>query len=170
MPLIREPSCCFHRWNVINISLVLDTDKAMYKWSTMCRTEVWTDMKVLGADLIILGTRLFRRMFLIKQKFDTTAAYLENQNNFNFVNFWELFRQVRCKLCPILTKLKHFYYRKTAAVSNFCLIGNICHSFLGSRMIESAPKTFMSIQILVLHKVDKVKSLLKENSYIHLCY
>jgi hypothetical protein len=38
-------------------------------------------MKVLGADSLILGTRKLLRMFPIKQKCHTTAAFLDNQKN-----------------------------------------------------------------------------------------
>jgi hypothetical protein len=41
-------------------------------------------MKVLGADSIILGTKKLRRMFPIKQKLHTMAAFLDNQ----FFSIW----------------------------------------------------------------------------------
>ena len=56
---------------------------------------------------------------------------------------------------PNLIKLKNFgYLKKAGVVLNFCLIRIIYHIFLVLRMIESACKTFMSIQTLVLHIVD----------------
>ena len=55
---------------------------------------------------------------------------------------------------PNLIKLKNFgYLKKAGVVLNFCLIGKIYHNFLVLRMIESACKTFLSIQTLDLHKV-----------------
>ena len=53
-----------------------------------------------------------------------------------------------------LTCFKHFYYKKAAVVSNFCLIGKIHHNFLVPRMIELVPKIFMPIQTLDLHWVE----------------
>ena len=43
--------------------------------------------------------------------------------------------------------------KKAAVVSNFCLIGKICHNFLVPRIIELACKTFMCIQTLDLDRV-----------------
>ena len=44
-------------------------------------------MKVLRADSIILGSRKLLQIFPIKQKFDTTAAFLDNPKISNFVKF-----------------------------------------------------------------------------------
>ena len=44
--------------------------------------------------------------------------------------------------------------KKAAVIFNFCLIGNIHHSFLVPRMIELAPKTFMPIQTPDLDRVN----------------
>ena len=44
-------------------------------------------------------------------------------------------------------------WKKAAVIFNFCLIGNIHHSFLVPRMIESAPKTSMPIQTPDLNRV-----------------
>ena len=38
-------------------------------------------------------------------------------------------------------------------ILDFCLFGNIRHNFLVPRIIKSAPKTFMPIQIPDLHRV-----------------
>ena len=46
-------------------------------------------------------------------------------------------------------------------VSNFCLIGKICHNFLVPTMIELGCKTFMPIQTFNLHRV------LNLGRYIH---
>ena len=45
---------------------------------TLCRSGVQIGMKVLGTDSIILGIRKLWRMFPIKQKFHTMAAFLDN--------------------------------------------------------------------------------------------
>ena len=51
---------------------------------------------------------------------------------------------------------QHFsYIKKIAVISNCCLIGNIRHNFLVPRMIELACKTFMPIQTLFLHRVER---------------
>ena len=83
---------------------------------------------------------------------------------FNLVKFGNasdsVFRvQVGCtmvrKLSPKFTSFTHFYYKKAAMVSNFCLIGKIHHSFMVPRMIELVNWTFMPIQTLDLHRVRK---------------
>ena len=56
-------------------------------------------------------------------------------------------------LSKTLSGFKHFYYKKTAVILNFCFIRNIGHNFLVPRIIESAPKTFMPIQTPDLHRV-----------------
>ena len=51
------------------------------KWirgNTLCRSKVWIGMKVLQANSIILGTKKLWWIFPIKQKFDITAAFLDN--------------------------------------------------------------------------------------------
>ena len=114
------------------------------------------------ANSIISGTRKLWKFFPIQQKFDTTAAFLDNSNLSIFVKFsngsdsvfsekigrkhWQKHSQNR----PVLII---FTIKKAAVVLNFCLIGNICRNFLEPRMIESTSKTFMPIQILVLHRV-----------------
>ena len=50
------------------------------KYGTLSRSGVWIGMKVLGADSFILGTRKLWRIFPIKQKCHTTAAFWDNQN------------------------------------------------------------------------------------------
>jgi hypothetical protein len=50
------------------------------KAATLCRSGVRIGMKVLGTDSIILGIRKLWQMFPIKQKFHTTAAFLDNPN------------------------------------------------------------------------------------------
>ena len=61
----------------------------------LCRSRIWIGMKVLGADSIILGTRKLWRMFPIKQKFHTTAAFLDRSKHLNLVKFG-------CFLCTIV--------------------------------------------------------------------
>ena len=54
-----------------------------FAWTTLCRSnDYWIGMKVLGTDSIILGIRKLWWMFPIKQKYHTTAAFLDN------LNFW----------------------------------------------------------------------------------
>ena len=53
-----------------------------------------------------------------------------------------------------LSGFKHFYYKKAAVVSNFCLIGKIRRDFLVPTMIELGCKTFMPFQTSDLHRVD----------------
>ena len=119
-------------------------------------------MKVLGADLFILGTRKLLWMFPIKQKCHTTAAFLDNQKSSIWSSleiFLPLCSRAWCAnklhngLSKKLSGFKHFYYKKAAVILNFCLIGNIRHNFLVPRIIELAPKTFMPIQIPDLHRV-----------------
>ena len=51
-------------------------------------------------------------------------------------------------------QIEHFgLSKKAAVVSNFCLIRKIPYNFLVPIMIESACKTFMSIQTLDLDRV-----------------
>ena len=53
-----------------------------------------------------------------------------------------------------LDRIREFGLSKKATIVwHFCLIGNIRHNFLVSRMNESAPKTFMSIQTPDLNRV-----------------
>ena len=47
---------------------------------TLSRSEVWKGMKVLQPNSIIVGTRKSWRIFPIKQKFDTTAAFFYSKN------------------------------------------------------------------------------------------
>ena len=49
--------------------------------------------------------------------------------------------------------LNIFIIKKAAVILDFCLFGNIRRNFLVPRIIESAPKTFMPIQIPDLHRV-----------------
>ena len=57
---------------------------------TLCRFKVWTDMKVLQADSIIIGTRKLWRIFPIKQKFNTTAAFFYSINVVKLVKFGDI--------------------------------------------------------------------------------
>ena len=66
----------------------------------------------------------------------------------------------------ILSGFKHFYYKKAAVVSNFCLIGKIRHDFLVPTMIELGCKTFMPFQTSDLHRVNRPVKLLKLMSFI----
>ena len=116
-------------------------------------------MKVQLTNSIILGTIKLWWLFPIKQKFDTTAAWLIQIAKFENVSFSVFNAQVGCtmvrKLSPKFTSFTHFYYKKAAMVSNFCLIGKIHHSFMVPRMIELVNWTFMPIQTLDLHRVRK---------------
>ena len=80
---------------------------------------------------------------------------------FKNCQFWECFWQcflpifilkTLSETFPKLTKLKNLDYLKKL-VSNFCLIGKICHNFLVPTMIELGCQTFMPIQTLDLHRV-----------------
>ena len=123
-------------------------------------------MKVLGVDSFILGTRKLWRIFPIKQKCHTTAAFLENQN-YPIYSSLDIFLpmcsrpglqghstmdyQKNCLVLNIF--IMRMVWKKAAVIFNFCLIGNIHHNFLVPRMIESAPKTFMPIQTPDLDRV-----------------
>ena len=52
-----------------------------------------------------------------------------------------------------LSGFENFTIKKTAVVSNICLIGKICHNFLLPRVIELGCQTFMPVQTLDLHRV-----------------
>ena len=130
--------------------------------STQCRSKVWIGMKILGTNSIILGTRKLWWIFPIKQKFDTTAAFLDNPKCSiwsNLTIFWQCFQKlVGCTMIKQLSAnfclvFNIFTIKKAAVVSNFCLIGKIHHNFLVPRMIELGCKTFMPIQTLDLHRV-----------------
>ena len=82
---------------------------------------------------------------------------------FNFVKFDyfsdSVFRDKQVhngqKTIPkFLSGFENFYYKKAAVVSNFCLIGKICHDFLVPTMIELGCRTFMPFQTSDLHRVD----------------
>ena len=60
---------------------------------TLCRSKVWIGMKVLQPNSIILGTRKLWWIFPIKQKFDTTAAFLDNPN----FSIWSIFGMLSVK-------------------------------------------------------------------------
>ena len=133
---------------------------------TLSRSGVWIGMKVLGADSFILGTRKLWRIFPIKQKCHTTAAFWDNQN-YSIYSSLDIFLpmcsrpglqgnitmdyQKNCLVLNIF--IACMVWKKAAVIFNFCLIGNIHHSFLVPRMIESAPKTFMPIQTPDLDRV-----------------
>ena len=67
--------------------------RKFYLQIRMCKSKVWTGMKVLQANSIILGTRKLWRIFPIKQKFATTAAFLDNPN-FSIWSILEMFPTV----------------------------------------------------------------------------
>ena len=107
--------------------------------TTLCRSKVWIGMKVLQPNSIILGTRKLWWIFPIKQKFDTTAAFLDNPKCSIWTNltiFLTVFSEASRlhngqKTIPkFLSGFKHFYYKKAAVVLNFCLIRKIHHNFL----------------------------------------
>ena len=124
-------------------------------------------MKVLQPNSIIVGTRKSWQIFPIKQKFDTTTAFLDNLNCSiwsKLVMFLTMFstyfhtENTVKNITKLETKLKNLnYLKKAAVVSNFCLIGKIHHQFLVPKMIEWTCKTFMPIQILDLHRVTTKK-------------
>ena len=134
----------------------------------MCRSKVWKGIKVLQPNSITLGIRKLWRIFPIKQKFNTRTAFFYsknfwNQTNLGIVSFTMV--QPTCNLLAHWThwpkifkldKIEHFGLSKKAAlVSNFCLIGKICHNFLLPRVIELGCKTFMPFQTLDLHRVRR---------------
>ena len=136
--------------------------KNMMTQYTLCRCKVWIGMEFLQADSIILGTRKLWRIFPIKQKFDTTAAFLDNPKCSilsNLTIFLTVFSETsRCTMVKKLSPnfclvLNIFTIKKAAVVSNFCLIGKIRHDFLVPTMIESGCKTFTPFQILDLRRV-----------------
>ena len=95
--------------------------KVNYLWHTLCRSEVWIGMKVLGTDSFILGTRKLLWMFPIKQKCHTTAAFLDNQKSSIWSSmeiFLPLCSRAWCAnklhngLSKKLSGFKHFYYKK----------------------------------------------------------
>ena len=79
-------------------------------------------------------------MFPIKQKCDTMAAFLDNPN-FSIWSSLGLFTNVQQAWCANglsqkLSGLKHLIFKKAVVIFNFCLIGNIRHNFLVTRLIE----------------------------------
>ena len=83
----------------------------MYFWCTLCRSKVWIGMKVLGTNSLILGTRKFWQIFPIKQKFDTTAAFLDNPNFSiwsNLVMFLRVFSEYKEVELLSKTKIEQF--------------------------------------------------------------
>ena len=62
------------------------------------------------------------------------------------------------KLAPnFCLVLNIFTIKKAAVISNFCLIGKICHDFLVPTMIKLGCKTFMPFQTSDLHRVNMRK-------------
>jgi hypothetical protein len=117
-------------------------------------------MKDLRADSIMLGTKNLVNFAELSRKL--VPRQLFKLKCFKTCQIWELFFD-QCIVQPIcLLKIqkeaspnfeKFGLSKKTAIVSNFCLIGKIPHNFLVSKIIESACKTFMPIQTLGLHRV-----------------
>ena len=79
------------------------------------------DMKLLGADSFIIGTRRLLQMFPIKQKCHTTAPFLDNQNYSIWSNLEYFFTNVQQAwyanklhngLSKKMTSFKHFNYEK----------------------------------------------------------
>ena len=83
-----------------SIALIFTSEKPCYleirvlgepcKRSTLCRFKVWTGMKALQADSIIVGTRKLWRIFPIKQKFNITAAFFYSINVVKLVKFGDI--------------------------------------------------------------------------------
>ena len=80
------------------------------------------DMKHLGADSFIIGTRRLLQMFPIKQKCHTTAPFLDNQNYSIWSNL-NIFlpmcsrpgmqiHKLHNGLSKKMTSFKHFNYEK----------------------------------------------------------
>ena len=132
-------------------------------------------MKVLRPNSIILGIRKLWRIFPIKQKFDTTAAFFFIVKTFKTrpicgYSFWPV-----CNLlCNLLALWKHWQKivkfdqiehfglsKKAAVVSNFTTIF----------WFELGCKTFMPIQTLDLHRVKVASnSELRENQWNDLLF
>ena len=97
----------------------------------LCRSRVWIGMEVLRPDSIILGTRKLWWTFPIKQKFDTTLAFLDNPKCSiwsNLTIYLIVFSETsRCTMVKksspnFCLVLNIFTIKKAAVVSNFCLI------------------------------------------------
>ena len=109
-----------------------------------------------------LGVRKLWQIFPIKQKFHAIAAFLD------IPNFWiwsslDVFT-IHCATILVwaqwaIKKILVFntihIMKQAAVIINFCRL-EIFVSFLVPRIIESAPKTFMPIQIPELHSVYNV--------------
>ena len=94
------------------------------------------------------------------------ASFFRESKNFNWSSL-EIFLPL-CSRAWCANKLHNGLSKKYLVLNifiimiDFCLFGNIPHDFLVPRIIESAPKTFMSIQIPDLHRVGV---LLTKDSY-----
>ena len=94
-------------------NLLRITSDEWLDWFTLCRSRVWISMKVLRPNSIILGTRKLWWIFPIKQKFDTTAAFLDNPKCSiwsNLTIFLTVFSET--SRCTMVKKLSQ----------NFCLV------------------------------------------------
>ena len=97
-------------------------------------------------------------MFPIKQKCHMRATFSIIKICSSFWSSLKIFLPL-CSRTWCANKLHNGLSKKYLVLNifiimiDFCLFGNIPHDFLVPRIIESAPKTFMSIQIPDLHRV-----------------
>ncbi len=116
-------------------------------------------MKVLGADLIILGTRKLWWMFPIKQKLNITAAFFHTIHVIKMFKtrqfFWSSIVQFPCppgllisllhigKKMSKFGKIEHFgLSQKATVVSNFCLSGGFWLPQAQSKVVKKKISDF----------------------------
>ena len=102
------------RKNVLEFLVLKATWLNRPKKSTLCRSKVWIGMKVLQANSIILSTRKLWWIFPIKQKFDTTASFLDNQTFSiwsSLVMFLTVFSKCKYLGCTIVKKHCQKYFQ-----------------------------------------------------------
>ena len=129
---------------------------------TLCQSNIWIHIKVLGADSMLIGIGKFRRIFPIKQKFNNSAAFFYTEKflcrtklsivSASLASIVQLSNRVHngCKFSELILIIwNDWMSQKVAEVLIFCLIGKILHNFPMPTSIESAPKTFVSIQMLL---------------------
>ena len=112
----------------MNLRVIALGDRGiLHLWrTTLCRSNVWIGMKLLQANSIIQSTRKLWWIFPIKQKFDTTAAFSNDQNYSIWTSFQSASRlrngqKTLSEIFPNSTSFKHSYYKKAVALLNFCL-------------------------------------------------
>ena len=120
-------------------------------------------IKVLGANSMLVSIKKSWGIFLIKQKFDTIAAFLFSKNYetrivsssktcYHCVDL--VLRRSKCAWWHSFSGWNKLIWSeqfslstKAAIVLNFCLIGKIPHDVLILTSIELALKTFIGIQV-----------------------